>query len=106
MVVSIVYMQTPWCRDIHSLFPVLLEEAGGTKDYEMSFPETFCFKLFFSSYVQMVLFFSSPPPAVQEAVPASYKMFLFSSSPKLPSHRCFFIAIGFHSGTVMEGKVE
>ena len=47
VVVSIVYMQTPWCRDIHSLFPVLLEEAGGTKDYEMSFPETFCFKLFF-----------------------------------------------------------
>lgn len=57
---TIVYVQTPWCHDIHSLFPVQPEEAGGTKDYEMSFLETFCFcsKLFFFSYVQLVLFFS------------------------------------------------
>lgn len=40
-VVNIVYVQTPWCRDIHSLFPAPSVEAGGTKDYEMSFPEPF-----------------------------------------------------------------
>lgn len=61
-VVSIVFVQTPWCRDIHSLFPVPAEEAGGTKDYEMSFPEPFfCFiQNFFFSFVQLVLFFLPP----------------------------------------------
>lgn len=46
-VVNIIYVQTPWCRDIHSLFPVPSEEAHGAKDYEMSFSKTFCFVLNF-----------------------------------------------------------
>lgn len=57
--VSIEYVQTPWCRDIHSLFPVPPEEAGGTKDYEMSFlnPSFVLFDTFFPPFFQLVLFF-------------------------------------------------
>lgn len=61
VVVSIVNVQTPWCHDIHSLFPVPPEEAGGTKDYGMSFPEPFfCFVLlFFSPFCPTGAFFFS-----------------------------------------------
>lgn len=61
-VVNIIYVQTPWCRDIHSLFPVPSEEAHGAKDYEMSFSKTFCFVLNFFFSLSNWCFFLSPPP--------------------------------------------
>lgn len=109
-VVSIVFVQTPWCRDIHSLFPVPPEEAGGTKDYEMSFPEPFfCFiQNFFFLLSNWCFFFSPLSSSCSGTVLISNKLFLSSFSPKVPlSHWAFFSfksSLVF-SGTVMEGKV-
>lgn len=53
---TIIHVQTPWCRDIHSLFPVPPEEAGELKrTMRCQFLNPFDFVLFFF-LVQMVLF--------------------------------------------------
>lgn len=81
---SIVHMQTPWCRDIHSLFPVPPEEAGEQRTMRCHFlnPFLFCFVLQF--FCPTGAFFSPPsPPTVQEAVLIYPEMFLSSSQPNL-----------------------
>lgn len=67
--VSIVYVQTPWCRDIHSLFPVPPEEAGGKQRTMRCHFLNPTFVLFLFFFVQLVLFSSpSSPQALREAV--------------------------------------
>lgn len=95
---TIVHVQTPWCRDIHSLFPVPPEEAGEQKrTMRCQFMNPFDFVLFF--LVQMVLFcFSASFQHFWNQPPFSLAFFFCSSL-------IFLIITGFSSGTVIFSSI-
>lgn len=107
VVVSIVHVQTPWCRCIRSLLPVPSVEAGGSKDYEISFPESlfYFFNTFFFLFCPnwCFLFSSLPPPVTWKAILITHEVPLSLSSPKSRSVIGVYIR---HRGTVMDGKAE
>lgn len=107
VVVSIVHVQTPWCRCIRSLLPVPSVEAGGSKDYEISFPESlfYFFNTFFFLFCPnwCFLFSSLPPPVTWKAILITHEVLLSLSSPKSRSVIGVYIR---HRGTVMDGKAE
>lgn len=79
---TIVHVQTPWCRDIHSLFPVPPEEAGEQKrTMRCQFLNPFDFVLFFFFGPNgAVLFFCLPPALLESGIsPHSHWLFLFFS---------------------------
>lgn len=96
---TIVHGQTPWCRDIHSLFPVPPEEAGEQKrTMRCQFLNPFDFVLFF---VQMVLFcFSASLQHFWNQPPFSLAFFFFFCSSLI-----FLIITGFSSGTVIFSSI-
>lgn len=94
---TIVHVQTPWCRDIHSLFPVPPEEAGEQKrTMRCQFLNPFDFVLFFGPN-GAVLFFCLPP-ALLESAPILIGFFFCSSL-------IFLIITGVSSGTVIFSSI-
>lgn len=95
---TITHVQTPWCRDIHSLFPVPpkeAEEQKRTMRYHFLNPSIFfffvkwCCFVFFSPFLQH---FWKQPPLSTFTSPVS--LFFFPSF-------FFLIITGFYSGTVI-----
>lgn len=96
---TIVHMQTPWCRDIHSLFPVPPEETGEQKrTMRCQFLNPFDFVLFFSRPNGAVLLFCLPP-ALLESAPILIGFFFVCSS------LIFLTITGFSSGTVIFSSI-
>lgn len=72
---TIAHVQTPWCRDIHSLFPEPPKEAGEQKRtmrYQFLNPSILFFFFGFFCPNGAVLFFSSLPPALLKAAPIAH----------------------------------
>lgn len=95
--VSILYVQTPWCRDIHSLFLVPTKEAGETKDYEMSFPEPFFYfvrHFFLSNWCFFPL--SSSPSTSGTYSSIQLNVSFYHPHPRSLSHWVFFFFLNHH----------